>query len=147
MFATVYITNHRIGYLGAISWLAPSGNQSNVSYETIMRHGLVRRRSRNISHRWMCVFRTLTCLHRTDSGPRPRHIACNIHCLFHGSLNSDTLFPCFLCKFTITFVPPLETSCREYREKHFSFSSRSTLINLILPIRNSFQGNCMVVCL
>lgn len=112
-----------------------------------MRHGLVRRRSRNISHRWMCVFRTLTCLHRTDSGPRPRHIACNIHCLFHGSLNSDTLFPCFLCKFTITFVPPLETSCREYREKHFSFSSRSTLINLILPIRNSFQGNCMVVCL
>lgn len=34
----------------------------------------------------MCVFHTLTCLHRTDSGPVPRHIACNIHCLFHAGL-------------------------------------------------------------
>jgi len=37
----------------------------------------------------MCVFRTLACLHRTDSGPQTRHIACNIQCLFHaGSTRS-----------------------------------------------------------
>lgn len=47
---------------------AASGNQSNIPYERTMSQGLVRRRSRNISYGGMCVFRTLACLQRTDSG-------------------------------------------------------------------------------
>lgn len=110
-----------------ISWKDPSGNKNSILYERTMRQGLVWRRSRNISHRGMCILRTLTCLHRTDSGPRPRHIACNIHCLFHGSLNSDTLFPCFLCKFTITPVVALKTSREQYRGG-YSFSLHSVVV-------------------
>lgn len=73
---------------------SPGGNQSNAFYERTMHQGLVRRRSRNISHLGMCVFRTLTCLHRTDSRPRPRHIARNIHCLLRTARLIRT--PCFL---------------------------------------------------
>lgn len=111
---------------------SPGGNQSNASYERTMHQGLVRRRSRNISHLGMCVFRTLTCLHRTDSRPRPRHIARNIHCLLRLIRT-----PCFL----VFSVNPritrhtLKASWRrcEYREREggFLFSLRSIQFSLL----------------
>lgn len=72
--------NHRLNdnYLRHKLWVSRNvisqcnlnRNETAISYGGATCHDLIQRRSRNISRGRMCVFRTLTCLHRTDSGPR-----------------------------------------------------------------------------
>lgn len=88
--------------------------------EGLRSRGLVQaaKRSRNISRGRMCAFRTLTCLHRTDSRARRDTLrAISTVCLHAGFIRPASL-ACFLRKSIIIIIRSHRRAFERLSHKH-----------------------------
>lgn len=77
------------------------------------------KRSRNISRDRMCAFRTLTCLHRTDSPARRDTLrAISTVCLHAGFIRRPASLACFLRKSIIIIIRSHRRAFERFSHKH-----------------------------